>query len=143
MTVCSPIEIPAEISSRQLVLLSRKKKAAAALPLRVVAAGVRDRGQGGTRPLPFPNPTAGKIPCGVRSGRFKQHAHLERSHPMFTPELLNEQVIFERGHFQRVRRWWRGIHPDKGVVIRGLSGWETVEETDRILAMRIVFVKEA
>jgi hypothetical protein len=62
---------------------------------------------------------------------------------MFTPEVLDEQVIFEHGHFQRVRRWWRGIHPDKGVVIRGLSGWETVEEIDRILPMRTVFVKEA
>ena len=62
---------------------------------------------------------------------------------MFTPEVLDEQVIFERGHFQRVRRWWRGIHPEKGVIIRGRSGWETVEEKDRILPMRIVFVKEA
>ena len=62
---------------------------------------------------------------------------------MFTPEVLDEQVIFECGHFQRVRRWWRGIHPDKGVVIRGWSGWETVEEKDRILPMRTVFVKEA
>jgi len=66
-----------------------------------------------------------------------------RRYLMLTSEVLDEQVILEHGHFQRVRRWWRGIHPDKGVVIRGLSGWETVEEKDRILPMRTVLVREA
>ena len=62
---------------------------------------------------------------------------------MLTSEVLDEQVILEHGHFQRVRRWWRGIHPDKGVVVQGWTGWETVEEKDRILPMRTVFVREA
>jgi RNA polymerase sigma-70 factor (ECF subfamily) len=35
--------------------------------------------QGVARPLPCPSPTAGKIPGGDRSGRFKQRAHLEKA----------------------------------------------------------------
>jgi hypothetical protein len=54
----------------------------------------------------------------------------------FDPELLDEQVISQRGHCQRVRRWWRGVHPEKGTIIQGLTGWETVEERDRILPLR-------
>jgi hypothetical protein len=50
---------------------------------------------------------------------------------MAKPELLSEKAIAQRGRFQRVRRWWRGIHPDKGVITKGWSGWETVEERDR------------
>ncbi|HLJ92920.1 MAG TPA: hypothetical protein VKU02_06980 [Gemmataceae bacterium] len=48
-------------------------------------------------------------------------------------ELLDEHVLFQHGRFQRVRRWWRGIHPDRGKVVHGWSGWETVEEVDRIV----------
>jgi hypothetical protein len=48
-------------------------------------------------------------------------------------ELLDEKVMFQRGRLQRVRRWWRGIHPDKGTITRGWTGWETVEEKDRIM----------
>src|SRR5437588_648282 len=56
-------------------------------------------------------------------------------------ELLDEQMLFQQGHFQRVRRWWRGIHPDRGTVVRGWSGWETVEEADRILPVWTFTVK--
>ncbi len=47
-------------------------------------------------------------------------------------ELLDEKVILCRGNFQRVRRWWRGIHPGLGAITRGWTGWETVEERDCI-----------
>lgn len=52
---------------------------------------------------------------------------------MHNSELLDEQVVVQRGCFQRIRRWWRGIHSEKGSIIMGLTGWETVEETDRIV----------
>ncbi len=52
---------------------------------------------------------------------------------MFNCELLDQKVIFQRGRLQRVRRWWSGIHADRGTVVRGWTGWETVEETDRVL----------
>jgi hypothetical protein len=52
---------------------------------------------------------------------------------MIDAELLDERVIFQRGCLQRVRRWWRGIHPGKGTITRGRAGWETVEEKDRIV----------
>jgi len=55
---------------------------------------------------------------------------------MYDSELLDEQVVIQRGCFQRIRRWWRGVHSEKGSIIRGLTGWETVEETDRIIPIR-------
>lgn len=52
---------------------------------------------------------------------------------MYGAELLDEKVVAQQGCFQRIRRWWRGVHTEKGSIIRGLTGWETVEETDRII----------
>jgi hypothetical protein len=48
-------------------------------------------------------------------------------------ELLDLQVIGQQGPWQKVRRWWRGIHPRKGTITWGWTGWETVEETDRFV----------
>jgi hypothetical protein len=58
-------------------------------------------------------------------------------------DLLDEKVIFQNGRLQRVRRWWRGIHPDRGVIVHGWTGWETVEECDRILPLGTVNVNDA
>lgn len=52
---------------------------------------------------------------------------------MSAPELLDQTVILRRGSYQRVRRWWRGVHPQKGTITNGWTGWETVEETDHII----------
>jgi len=41
--------------------------------------------------------------------------------------LLNEEVLEKYGAFEIVRRWWRGKYTD-GVIIKGLTGWETVTE---------------
>jgi hypothetical protein len=54
---------------------------------------------------------------------------------MAEQDLLDEQVIYQHGPWQRVRRWWRGAHADKGIITLGWTGCETVEEKDRILAM--------
>ena len=51
---------------------------------------------------------------------------------MASEQLLDEKVVYQNGHFQRVRRWWRGVHPGLGAITRGLTGWETVEERDCI-----------
>ncbi len=51
---------------------------------------------------------------------------------MEPPELLNEKAIAQGGKFRRVRRWLRGMHPDKGVLTKGWTGWETVQETERL-----------
>ncbi len=59
---------------------------------------------------------------------------------MLGADLLHEQVISQRGNVQRIRRWWRGVHPDKGTIIQGWTGWETVEERDRIIPGTIVTV---
>ena len=59
---------------------------------------------------------------------------------MFHTDLLDEQILKKRGPFQRIRRWWRGIHPGKGTIVQGWTGWETVEEKDRFLPARIVGV---
>jgi len=56
-------------------------------------------------------------------------------------ELLDQKSIHQRGRFQRVERWWRGIHPERGTITRGWTGWETVEEADRILPARTFTVQ--
>jgi hypothetical protein len=55
-------------------------------------------------------------------------------------EILDEKVLQEKGHMQRIRRWWRGIHPCRGVIMRGLTGWETMEERDRVLPAQTFIV---
>jgi hypothetical protein len=52
---------------------------------------------------------------------------------MHDAEILDVKVVFQQGRYQRIRRWWRGMHPNKGVITRGWTGWETVEEKDLIL----------
>jgi hypothetical protein len=61
---------------------------------------------------------------------------------MFHEQLLDQQVLHKRGPFQRVRRWWRGILPHKGRVIQGLTGWETLEEADRLMPAHTFAVKD-
>lgn len=59
---------------------------------------------------------------------------------MNAEELLDEKVVAQNGGFQRIRRWWKGIHPEKGKITRGWSGWETVEEVDRLLLLHRIEV---
>lgn len=47
---------------------------------------------------------------------------------MFEAKLLDEKVISQLGYLPRIRRWWRGAHPERGTITMGWSGWETVEE---------------
>jgi hypothetical protein len=56
-------------------------------------------------------------------------------------DLLDMQVIAQNGSLQRVRRWWRGIRPRKGVISHGWTGLETVEEFDRV-PLRLFSVTE-
>ena len=56
-------------------------------------------------------------------------------------ELLDQKVIWQHGACQRVLRWWRGIHPEKGVIIHGWTGKETLEEIERILPLHMFFVE--
>jgi hypothetical protein len=57
-------------------------------------------------------------------------------------DLLDQKVIGQSGRLQRIQRWWRGIHPEKGVIVRGLTGWETLEETYRIVPVSTFTVKD-
>lgn len=52
---------------------------------------------------------------------------------MLNNDVLDEKVVYQCGPLQRIRRWWRGIHPERGIIIFGLTGWETVEEKDRVV----------
>jgi len=61
---------------------------------------------------------------------------------MIAQEMLDEQVVYQKGCLRRIRRWWRGIHPDRGKVVHGLTGLETLEETDQILPTRTFIVDE-
>jgi hypothetical protein len=50
-------------------------------------------------------------------------------------------VLSQRGPFRHTRRWWRGVHPGKGIVTKGWTGWETVEETNKIIPIHTFGVK--
>ena len=62
---------------------------------------------------------------------------------MFAPELLDAKVIAQRGRVQRIRRWWRGVHPEKGTMTKGWTGWETIEEKDIIVPHTIAMNAES
>lgn len=47
---------------------------------------------------------------------------------MSDPEVLSEQVLKENGCLKTVKRYLKGIHPGRGVITAGLTGWETIEE---------------
>lgn len=47
-------------------------------------------------------------------------------------DILNEQVVSRSGSFVRIKRWLRGVHPELGVIMWGLTGWETLIEKDII-----------
>jgi hypothetical protein len=61
---------------------------------------------------------------------------------MSSKELLDVQVVYQNGRLQRVRRWWRGIHPETGTITQGWTGWETLEEKDCIRPMHVFVVKQ-
>jgi hypothetical protein len=50
-------------------------------------------------------------------------------------EVLDEQITYKSGCFERGRRWLRGKHPKLGTLILGYTGWETLQEFDRIRPM--------
>jgi hypothetical protein len=56
--------------------------------------------------------------------------------------ILDEKIIFRKGPLQRIKRWWKGVHPDTGTVVQGWTGLETVEEKDRIVPERVFTVKK-
>ena len=60
---------------------------------------------------------------------------------MDTNDLLDMKVIYQQNAVQRVRRWWRGVHPDKGIITRGWTGWETVEEKDLLIPIHTFTVE--
>lgn len=48
-------------------------------------------------------------------------------------ELLDEELIFSRGCYRRVRRWYKGSHPElNGTIIVGYTGLETVVVSDSL-----------
>jgi hypothetical protein len=55
-------------------------------------------------------------------------------------ELLDEKIIYTNGCFKRVKRWFRGSHPNIGVIIKGFTGLETVVEQSVIMPMGSFYV---
>jgi hypothetical protein len=58
------------------------------------------------------------------------------------PEILSEKIIHQSGCYRRVQRWLRGIHPSRGQIIKGYTGWETYEEKDIIRPMKTFWISE-
>ena len=59
------------------------------------------------------------------------------------PKVLDEKVVAQQGGFQRIKRWWAGVHPDKGVITKGWTGLETIEEKDKIIPIHTFAVEES
>ena len=58
-------------------------------------------------------------------------------------EILDEQILCQSGSYKRVKRWLRGVHPKLGVIHRGYTGWETIQEVDVLVPMGTFTVVEA
>lgn len=56
------------------------------------------------------------------------------------PELLSEQILSQQGSYQRVKRYFRGWHPELGKLHYGWQGKETIVEKGVIKAARQVSV---
>ena len=56
--------------------------------------------------------------------------------------MLDQQVLYQRGCFKRVRRYLRGIFPERGIISKGYTGFETIEEVDVISAIKKIEVRE-
>ena len=67
------------------------------------------------------------------AGKAREEVHMREV-------ILDEKIISRKGPLQRIKRWWKGIHPDRGAVHQGWTGWETVEEKDRIVPERVFTV---
>lgn len=46
------------------------------------------------------------------------------------PEILDSKIVSQNGPYLRIKRWLRGIHPERGIIVKGLTGFETIEEKD-------------
>ena len=57
-------------------------------------------------------------------------------------EKIGEKVIYQQGTYRKVQRWYKGWHPDIGVLTHGHSGEETVTVED-IVSARPYLVKES
>lgn len=47
-------------------------------------------------------------------------------------EVLDEHIIWQQGSFYHIKRWLRGVHPNLGIIVNGLTGLETVQEIKTI-----------
>lgn len=61
------------------------------------------------------------------------------------PELLGEQIIYEKGSLRRVRRYYRGWYPNMGplsvLTSTGWQGQETIVEMDAVRPVRTFMVE--
>jgi hypothetical protein len=62
---------------------------------------------------------------------------------MGTRDLLDEHVIGVFGPLQQVRRWWRGVYPGRGIITQSWTGWETVEEKEKLVPVHTFRVRRA
>lgn len=57
------------------------------------------------------------------------------------PKLIATVVLYRKGPFTRIRRYWSGHHPNLGVLHFGWTGPETIEERDVLWPpMKNIFV---
>lgn len=52
--------------------------------------------------------------------------------PAKYPGILDEQILYQKGSFKRVRQYLRGWHPELGKLHMGWQGRETVVEKEAV-----------
>lgn len=57
-------------------------------------------------------------------------------------EILDEQIIYQNGSYRRIKRWIKGVHPELGIIIFGLTGLETFIEKDVIVPKYVFMVND-
>ena len=57
-------------------------------------------------------------------------------------EVLNEEIVSRNGSFLRIKRWLKGVHPQLGTIVNGLTGLETLVEKDVIRPLHTFHVQE-
>ena len=61
---------------------------------------------------------------------------------MSEPEVLSTEIISTSGSLRHVRRYLRGIHPHRGVIHYGYTGWETIEDKFVIVPVKVYTIED-
>jgi hypothetical protein len=66
--------------------------------------------------------------------------HYKKQGQQMNSDILDEQVLYQNGSFRRIRRWLMGWYPERGILIIGYTGKETIEEISKVIPIGLFVV---